>query len=423
MAAIDPLLHPPMERTSSQFPAPSPDQVRIPLPHTVLPPFILALGIIQFCVQIRSLLRGVEFVVTRLTIDDTYYYLETAWNTAAVGFPTFDGIHPTNGVQLLWFWLVWLIALLTPTRTWFLFAVLTVCAGMNALCLRAIWSLGKVLQKPAFSVIAAVLWSLTITGSTTYMMGMENSLHALVFWFVLRHVARCMVAAERGEQVGLVWLTLLLVVSIWTRIDTALFAIVLCAVGVGWLAYHARTSSLFIQRYGASLVRAGGVVLAGALIQMGAFWLMGGSVLPVSTLIKMDQPRPDVGLPIFLAWGGETIPRPPIFPFLVMLVVVLVARSHYRDHTHLLFPIFPLLRNNKAMILIWLALLVGSMLFIVLVLCSFPHAYWSWYIAPIHIFWVITFSLAITAFLPPLSAFATKRPGLPSASWSPLASP
>lgn len=48
-----------------------------------------------------------EFLVKKLT-DDAFYYYGTAYNLAAGLGMTFDGIHPTNGMQVIW------IALLTP---------------------------------------------------------------------------------------------------------------------------------------------------------------------------------------------------------------------------------------------------------------------------------------------------------------------
>jgi hypothetical protein len=64
---------------------------------------VLGVAVVQFGLQLSLLARGVEYVASSLTIDDTYYYLQTAWNTKRLGFVTFDGLHDTNGVQLLWF--------------------------------------------------------------------------------------------------------------------------------------------------------------------------------------------------------------------------------------------------------------------------------------------------------------------------------
>src|SRR5688500_4456686 len=92
---------------------------------------VLFLAIVQFILQVSLLARGVEYAAASLIIDDTYYYLQTAWNTKQLGFVTFDGLHPTNGVQLLWFAIILLLAMLAKTKTALLFATLVVSFLLN----------------------------------------------------------------------------------------------------------------------------------------------------------------------------------------------------------------------------------------------------------------------------------------------------
>src|SRR4030095_1515374 len=87
---------------------------------------VLFLAIGQFILQVGLLVRGVEYIAASLTIDDTYYYLQTAWNTRQLGFVTFDGLHPTNGVQFLWFVIILLLAMVAHTKTVLLFATMVV---------------------------------------------------------------------------------------------------------------------------------------------------------------------------------------------------------------------------------------------------------------------------------------------------------
>src|SRR5919108_4816931 len=78
---------------------------------------IIVVAFLQFIIQVSLLTRGVEYIALSLTIDDTYYYLQTAWNTKILGFVTFDGINNTNGVQLLWFVIIVLISMFVKTKT------------------------------------------------------------------------------------------------------------------------------------------------------------------------------------------------------------------------------------------------------------------------------------------------------------------
>ena len=60
--------------------------------------FIIAiLAIVQFIIQVSLLTKGMEYAAVSLIVDDTYYYLQTAWNAKMLGFVTFDGLHATNG--------------------------------------------------------------------------------------------------------------------------------------------------------------------------------------------------------------------------------------------------------------------------------------------------------------------------------------
>src|SRR3990172_1815871 len=143
---------------------------------------ILFFALIQFAFQVSLLTRGVEYAASSLVIDDTYYYLQTAWNTKQLGFVTFDGLHATNGVQLSWFVIILLLAMLAKTKTALLFATLAVSFLLNGLCYLFILKIGAVLKQPPLALFMASLWSLQSLPFRIYSTGMENSLHALVFW-------------------------------------------------------------------------------------------------------------------------------------------------------------------------------------------------------------------------------------------------
>ena len=107
---------------------------------------VLFLAMGQFILQVGLLLRGVEYVAASLTIDDTYYYLQTAWNTRQLGFVTFDGLHSTNGVQFLWFVIILLLAMVANTKIVLLFATMVVSFLLNGLCYLIILKIGAHLE-------------------------------------------------------------------------------------------------------------------------------------------------------------------------------------------------------------------------------------------------------------------------------------
>lgn len=63
--------------------------------------------LLQFVVVIALAMAPKDFLVRKLT-DDAFYFFKTAQNMAAGNGMTFDGIHRTNGMQIIW------ILLLTP---------------------------------------------------------------------------------------------------------------------------------------------------------------------------------------------------------------------------------------------------------------------------------------------------------------------
>ena len=123
--------------------------------------FIIAiLAAVQFLIQVSLLMKGIEYVAVSLIVDDTYYYLQTAWNAKWLGFVTFDGLHATNGVQLLWFVIIFLLALLAKTKAALLFTTLAVSFLFNGLCYLIILKIGAALKQPVLALFMASFWAL-----------------------------------------------------------------------------------------------------------------------------------------------------------------------------------------------------------------------------------------------------------------------
>lgn len=53
--------------------------------------------------QLVCAFQPIEFLNQHvLLMDDAYYYFQVARNVSLKGWVTFDGVHATSGVQLLW---------------------------------------------------------------------------------------------------------------------------------------------------------------------------------------------------------------------------------------------------------------------------------------------------------------------------------
>jgi hypothetical protein len=116
---------------------------------------VALIAVTQFALQLGLLARGVEYVAGSLAIDDTYYYLQTAWNTKQLGFVTFDGLHATNGVQLAWFVVILLLATVANSKIALLFMSLMVGFLLNGLCYLVILNIAAAVKQPALALFLA----------------------------------------------------------------------------------------------------------------------------------------------------------------------------------------------------------------------------------------------------------------------------
>ena len=359
---------------------------------------VILLAIVQFILQVSLLTRGVEYVAVSLMIDDTYYYLQTAWNTKQLGFVTFDGLHTTNGVQLLWFAVILLLAMLAKTKISLLFATLLVSFLLNGLCYLFILKIGTLLKQPTLALFMASLWSLQSLPFRIYSMGMENSLHALIFWVVIWQSLVFLMRVKNRDKPNFWGLTVVLILNAWTRLDSALLSAILYIFCVITLASTYRNNfRLFLQKH--ITVIAGSSLLAGLglFTQLSAFWFMGNSFLPVSALVKTSGTS--------RGWGTESVDKlvevlllgmPSIlqgrFPALALILLgifgilfVIGVRVTIPNYPEELLPFLNL----------WSCLLVGELLYHIYIAVSGVQytLYFMWYRSPSFIFWIITASL------------------------------
>jgi hypothetical protein len=361
--------------------------------------FVIAiLATVQFIVQVSLLTRGVEYAAVSLIIDDTYYYLQTAWNTKILGFVTFDGLHPTNGVQLLWFVIIFLLALLAKSKAILLFTTLAVSFLLNGLCYLIILKIGAVLKQPVLVLFMASLWALQSLPFRIYSMGMENSLHALVFWCVVWQSVEFLIRVQNRDEPNFLGLTVVLILNVWTRLDSALMSAILFTFCVGVLAYTYRHNVwLFAQKYSKAIAGSSFLAGLGLIAQLTAFRLMGDSFLPVSALVKTSgagrgsdiAPIDKLVQVIELGMPSILQGRFPTFILVVLgisgILLVILARVAVR----------PRAVEMRAFLDLWSCLLAGEIIYYGYVALSGVEytPYFIWYRSPSFIFWIITGSL------------------------------
>ena len=359
---------------------------------------IIILAIVQFIIQVSLLTKGMEYAAVSLIIDDTYYYLQTAWNAKMLGFVTFDGLHTTNGVQLSWFVIIFLLAILAKSKAVLLFTTLAVSFLLNALCYFMILKTGAVLKQPVLALFMASLWALQSLPFRIYSMGMENSLHALVFWSVIWQSTEFLIRVQNKDKPNFWGLTVVLILNAWTRLDSALISAVLFTSFMGMLAYTNRHNvRLFLQRYSKAIAGSSFLAGFGLIVQLTAFRLMGDSFLPVSALIKTSGAGqgPEIkpldklaeviilGMPSILQSRFSTLPL--ILLGILGILLVILVRVTLRDHSD----------EIRAFLNLWSCLLVGEIIYYGYIALSGVEyrSYFIWYRSPSFIFWIITGSL------------------------------
>jgi hypothetical protein len=368
------------------------------LPYRRAASLILIFAIVQFIIQVSLLTRGMEYVAVSLVIDDTYYYLQTAWNAKTLGFVTFDGFHATNGVQLLWFVVVFLLATLAKSKAVLLFATLAVSFLLNGLCYLVILKIGIALKQPVLALVMASLWALQSLPFRIYSMGMENSLHALVLWCVIWQCIEFLIRVQNKDRPNFWGLTVFLVFVVWTRLDSGLLAVILYSFCMGTLAYaHRQKLRVFWQEYSKSIVGTCFLAGFGFIAQLSAFRLMGDSFLPVSALVKTSSTGRGADLdPMEKLVDVITLGMPSILqgrfpaPALILLgifgiLLVVLASAAIRNRSG----------EMRTLLNLWSCLLVGEIIYYGYVALSGVEysPYFIWYRSPSFIFWIITGAL------------------------------
>ncbi|MFX1571775.1 MAG: hypothetical protein ACFFB0_03425 [Promethearchaeota archaeon] len=244
---------------------------------------IILLALVLTSIRIIYIfIGGLRYIATTLTIDDTYYYLNTAWNTKNHGFVTFDALHSTNGVQFLWFLIVYIFSFLTTSKDVFLIIILILDVIIMGLCFIPIWSVGIEINNDYFPLVLSMVWFIMIffsRYSKKFFMGMENAIHSLIIWFIILYFIRVMKKDENLRRNFLI-LTSLLILNVWTRYDSIIFAGVIYLFILFDLFIYKKKINLKMVILSISLIIIGmGILILG-------FYLMGGSVIPISAKIK-----------------------------------------------------------------------------------------------------------------------------------------
>ena len=273
--------------------------------------------------QVLYLSRPLPFLRQHVLIDDdVYYYLRIARNLWRLHWVTFDGVHASSGVQLLWTAILAGLAPFFDDRVAFIRAVLLLCVLLNLGAGLLLRRFGRLAHSRDVGETIAILWAIVMVPSSTTLTGMEYSLHLaliagtlLLSWPILT-----------SREVPMTRVTLLAIVctlNFWTRLDSALFSVaVLLAVSVRLLIVDP-------VRVARKLGMIWSVPLAGAGAYAATCYAMAGTVTPISGLVKeVYAARHFAGYPRWVALAGHLFWWGKIQALPVMSLISAVTITH-----------------------------------------------------------------------------------------------
>ncbi|MEZ0327206.1 MAG: hypothetical protein ACAH95_15000 [Fimbriimonas sp.] len=217
----------------------------------------LILALLVTVWSVAQVLAGTEYVTTKVTVDDTYYYLLLALNHLNLGFPTYDGVNPTNGFHPLWYGIVLVLGTLFPAKEPLLQAALITAGLLASGSFWFIYAMGWRLERPALAITLAGLWFAYLVSTGAVTSGMESCTTAFCFWWAVYVYIKAFEEPKPSPLTLAMPATLLL----WSRLDTAPFLLVmlvsLAVKNRAWKPYVAAASlvSLGIVAYAALMMR------------------------------------------------------------------------------------------------------------------------------------------------------------------------
>jgi hypothetical protein len=166
-----------------------------------------------------------ELACNRLQ-DDSYYYLQPAWNFSRSGVFTFDGEHSTYGFQPLWMIVLAFLARLSPDKVFFLRAAVALGGLFFCLTGLALFHLAREWTSGWWAVIAPALWTANASLLGANITGKENALYGFGLVICCIRISRRMKSPGSGSWTDGIFLGLMVL----SRINAIVPAVLLLAV-------------------------------------------------------------------------------------------------------------------------------------------------------------------------------------------------
>lgn len=249
--------------------------------------FSYAVLFVPFVYQVAVALSEMPVLLTRSVNDDTFYYLQVAWNVGHGNGFTFDGINPTNGVQPLWALILSGIAPLALNKITFLRSTLIVAALANLVAGILLVYMGKD-RIPGWALLfMALIWSSFQLKTNVVQSGLEISINLLFFTAVIAFLSTNIWTNPKKSYQNLLFLGLLACFLVLARLDTVIYLPGIWLIGM----MRAFGSSLTHQPFQWAAFLKGSVLFSLLpLFLIGPYLLWNqinfGSILPISGQFK-----------------------------------------------------------------------------------------------------------------------------------------
>ena len=365
---------------------------------------LVAIVAVHIAIPLATVVSGTLAITSTLTIDDSFYYLLTAWHAANNGIVSFDTINTTNGVQFVWFCLLYILSLMSGSKESLLDAAIILSIACSTLPYFLFPHLGRltgVSRPQALSVILAVSWFTVCQLNPRFAFGaMDSSLHGLVAWAVIVQaiiVTTPLLDQHRPSNSSLMLLAILLVLNAWTRLDSGVLSAVL-SLPLLYAIFGGAVSryKICIDEIKQSLRRHYYIfiiIIVAAFIQFGFFYLSGGTVMPVSAMVKDEifSQSAHASFPAwaFLLWpfnyaNSDILSVIGVVCFFIMILAIGFAAAANR--------------LNKAFAIV-IGLAAAGIVVHALLISHIFLQYYFWYLSWNYVYWCIGSSLLIYAVL------------------------
>lgn len=186
---------------------------------------LIFMGLLNLIAQIVFIVfSDLAYLSTNWFVDDSFYYLQTAWNFKDTYQFTFDGANLTYGFQPLWMILSVIISFMSADKIIFFKSILFFSAFLYFLCGFLIYIIFSKISGIKLRYLPSLIWFLNPDLVHTFNSGKENILALLILLLIVYFLFE---AKYKNSNFILTVLGVLSALLILTRVNTILFVVII----------------------------------------------------------------------------------------------------------------------------------------------------------------------------------------------------